>query len=130
MPRAHRGRFEPLDHFVLGHLAILEPVSALGSLHTAKRFIGLAIGVRTRSRSLHLHLARMKTTAVFLSVFFLFLKSGPVHTPWPRLGGGWQSGVYVFLQYGNRIPRLGPSLSDALPGNGRCVCLAARLLRM
>ena len=23
MPRAHRGRFEPFDHFVLGHLLIL-----------------------------------------------------------------------------------------------------------
>src|SRR5262249_25538343 len=46
MPRALRGRFEPLDHFVLGHLSILGPPSALGSPHAAKRFIGLAIVVR------------------------------------------------------------------------------------
>jgi hypothetical protein len=45
MPRALRGRFEPLDHFVLGHLSILGPLSALGSPHAAKRFIGLAIVV-------------------------------------------------------------------------------------
>src|SRR6516165_11482486 len=56
MPRALRGRFEPLDHFVLGHLSILGPLSPLGSPHAAKRFIGLAIGVRTRSRALRSHL--------------------------------------------------------------------------
>src|SRR5262249_47597207 len=50
MPRALRGRFEPLDHFVLGHLSILGPLSALGSPHAAKRFIGLAIVVRGKDR--------------------------------------------------------------------------------
>src|SRR5260370_40965930 len=41
MPRALRGRFEPLDHFVLGHhLSVLGPLSARGSPHAAKRFIG------------------------------------------------------------------------------------------
>src|SRR2546422_11397316 len=54
MPRALRGRFEPLDHFVLGHLSILGPLFALGSPHAAKRFIGLAIVVRRTS-----HIARM-----------------------------------------------------------------------
>jgi len=34
MPR----RFEPLDHFVLGHLAILGPLPALGTLYVAKHF--------------------------------------------------------------------------------------------
>src|SRR6266540_4608036 len=51
MPRALRGRVEPLDHFVLGHLSILGRLSALGSPHAAKRFIGFAIVVRTRSRA-------------------------------------------------------------------------------
>ena len=51
MPRALRGRFEPLDHFVLGHLSILGPLSALGSPHAAKRFIGLAIVVRGKDRA-------------------------------------------------------------------------------
>src|ERR1700746_1251620 len=46
MPRSLRGRFEPLDHFVLGHLSILGPLSTLGSPHAAKRFIGLAIVAR------------------------------------------------------------------------------------
>jgi hypothetical protein len=41
MPRALRGRFEPVDHLVLGHLSILGPLPALGSPHAAKRFIGL-----------------------------------------------------------------------------------------
>src|SRR6516164_274638 len=50
MPRALRGRFEPVDHFVLGHLSILGPLSALGSPHAAKRFIGLAIVVRGKDR--------------------------------------------------------------------------------
>src|SRR5262249_7092632 len=48
MPRAIRGRFKPLDHFVLGHLSILAPLSALGSPHAAKRFIGVTIVVRRR----------------------------------------------------------------------------------
>jgi hypothetical protein len=52
MPRALRGRFEPLDHFVLDHLSILGPLSALGSPHAAKRFIGLAIVVRRKDRGL------------------------------------------------------------------------------
>src|SRR6516162_9348146 len=47
MPRAVRGRFEPLDHFVLGHVSILG-FSALGSPHTVKRFIDLAIVVRAK----------------------------------------------------------------------------------
>src|SRR6516165_8519408 len=51
MPRALRGRFEPRDHFVLGHLSILAPLSALGSPHAVKRFIELAIVVRTRSHA-------------------------------------------------------------------------------
>jgi len=50
MPRALRGRFEPLDHFVLGQFTILGPASALGSPHAAKRFIGLAIVVRGKDR--------------------------------------------------------------------------------
>ena len=41
-------------------------------------------------------------------------------------GGRMAVGVYVFLQYGNKIPRLGPSLSDALSGNGVCVCVLSR----
>src|SRR5262249_28680280 len=49
MPRALRGRFEPLDHFVLGHLSILGPLSALGSPHAAKRFIGLAARIAAHS---------------------------------------------------------------------------------
>src|SRR5262249_24909511 len=48
MPRAIRGRFKPLDHFVLGHLSILAPLTALGSPHAAKRFIGVTIVVRRR----------------------------------------------------------------------------------
>src|SRR5262249_38689162 len=43
MPRALRGRFEPLDHFVLSHLSTSGLSLPLGSPHTAKRFIGLAI---------------------------------------------------------------------------------------
>src|ERR1700745_602951 len=50
MPRPLRGRFEPVDHFVLGHLSILGPLPALGSPHAAKRFIGLAIVVRGKDR--------------------------------------------------------------------------------
>src|SRR5262249_47266264 len=50
MPRALRGRFEIVDHFVLGHLSILGPLPALGSPHAAKRFIGLAIVVRGKDR--------------------------------------------------------------------------------
>jgi|SRR6516225_5325567 len=53
MPRALRSRVEALDHFVLGH--VFDPwasLSALGSPHTVKRFIDLAIVVRTRSRAL------------------------------------------------------------------------------
>ena len=44
-----------LNHSTISSLvifAILGPPSALGSPHAAKRFIGLAIGVRTRSRDL------------------------------------------------------------------------------
>src|SRR5215471_19268949 len=52
MPRALRGRFEPVDHFARGHLAILAPLPALGTLYAAKWFIDLAIVVRTRSRAL------------------------------------------------------------------------------
>src|SRR5438132_11463564 len=60
MPRALRGRFEALDHFVLGHLSILGPLSTLGSPHAAKRFIGLAIVVRRKDRRLHAsHIPRM-----------------------------------------------------------------------
>src|SRR5262249_22790978 len=43
-----------LNHLTISSLVIfrlLGPLSALGSPHTAKRFIGLAIGVRTRSRN-------------------------------------------------------------------------------
>src|SRR5262245_63390630 len=50
MPRALRGRIEPPDHFVLGHVSILGPLSALGSPHAARRFIGLAIVVRRKDR--------------------------------------------------------------------------------
>jgi hypothetical protein len=39
------GRFEPPDHFVLGHLCDPWPFSARGSPQGAKRFIGLAIRV-------------------------------------------------------------------------------------
>jgi hypothetical protein len=46
MPRALRGRFEALDHFVLGHLYNPWASLALGSPQAAKRFIDLAIGVR------------------------------------------------------------------------------------
>jgi hypothetical protein len=49
MPRAHRGQFESPDHFVLGHFAILWPFSAGGSPQTTRRFIGLAIRVKTRA---------------------------------------------------------------------------------
>jgi len=52
MPRALRGRFEPSDHFVLGHLSTLGLLSALGSPHTAKRFIGLAIGGKIAAHAL------------------------------------------------------------------------------
>src|SRR5215831_9079668 len=45
MPRALRGRFEPLDHFVLSHLST-SGLSLPWSPHAAKRFIGLAIVVR------------------------------------------------------------------------------------
>src|SRR5438270_857074 len=41
MPRALRGRFEPPEHFVLGHLCDPLAFSARGSPLTAKRFIGL-----------------------------------------------------------------------------------------
>ena len=48
MPRALRGRFEPVEHFVRGHLAILAPLPALGTLYAAKWFIDLAIVVRAK----------------------------------------------------------------------------------
>ena len=38
MARAVRGRFEPSDHFVLGHLSTLELLSALGSPVAGTRF--------------------------------------------------------------------------------------------
>src|SRR5262249_47329373 len=53
-----------LNHSIISSLvifAILGLLSALGSLHTAKRFIGLAIGVRTRS---HASLALRTSTRI------------------------------------------------------------------
>src|SRR5262245_36916842 len=53
MPRAHRRCIEPSDHVVLGHLSIPGPSSGRWATpHAAKRFIGLAIGVRTKRRAL------------------------------------------------------------------------------
>ena len=73
----------------------------------------------------------MKTTAVFLSVFFLFLKSGPVHTPWPRLGGGWQSESTFSFNMGTEFRDWAPLSAMRYREMGCvCVCLAARLLRM
>src|SRR6516165_11795312 len=56
MPRALRGRFEPLDHFVLGHL--YHPWASLCPWVAARRKAvhWLAIGVRTRSRASCSHL--------------------------------------------------------------------------
>src|SRR6516164_6586934 len=59
MPRAHWGRFEPLDHFVLGHLSILAPLSALGSPHAVKRFIGLVLALGGKIAAHASHIARM-----------------------------------------------------------------------
>jgi hypothetical protein len=60
----------------------------------------------------------------FCRIFiFSFLKSDPVHTPHPRCGEGRMGvGVSAFLQYGTRIPRLGPALAAiAIRQNGRCL---------
>src|SRR5215468_3008704 len=46
-----------LNHLIISSwviFSILGPLSALGSPHAAKQFIGLAIGVRTKSRGLAL----------------------------------------------------------------------------
>src|SRR5262245_43539818 len=43
MPRAHWGRFEPPDHFVLGHLCDPLAFSARGSPQAAKRFIACVL---------------------------------------------------------------------------------------
>src|SRR5215831_16968658 len=100
-----------LNHSIISSLGL----SALGSLHTAKRFIGLAIGVRTRSRDLHLLASRSYENDCGFSIcLFPFPEIGSGAYPMAPAGGRMAVGVYVFLQYGNRIPRLGPSLSDAL----------------
>src|SRR5262249_28307938 len=55
-------------------LPILGPPSALGSLHTAKRFIGLAIGVRTRARDLHImhhRIALLASTTVDIAIYLV-----------------------------------------------------------
>ena len=70
MPRALRGRFEPVEHFVRGHLAILAPLPALGTLYAAKWFIDLAIVVRTRSCASH----RMSLRQVILAIIGMSLR--------------------------------------------------------
>ena len=58
---------------------------------------------------------------------FSFRKSGPVHTPMAPAGGRMAVGVYVFLQYGNRIPRLGLSQRCAIwKWCVVCVCVLSR----
>ena len=55
MPRAPRGRFEPLDHFVLGHLSMFGLFSAVAR----RRAHGLAIVVRWKIAVHASHIARM-----------------------------------------------------------------------
>ena len=63
MPRAHWGRFEPPEHFVVGHV-----YDSLGlSLPVGRRTprngsLVLAIGVRTRSHALLSRIGRLKPT--------------------------------------------------------------------
>ena len=104
-------------------VALIDAEGRSMTAHTAKRFIGLAIGVRTRSRDLHLLASRSYENDCGFSIcLFPFPEIGSGAYPMAPAGGRMAVGVYVFLQYGNRIPRLGPSLSDALSGNGVCVC--------
>src|SRR5262245_39053286 len=67
----------------------------------AKRFIGLAIGVRTRSRDLHSLASRSYENDCGFSVC-------PVHTGRPRAGGrdGWQeeSNIQPFRWFPPRLP--------------------------
>src|SRR5215471_4448968 len=90
MPRALWGRFEALDHFVLGHLAILGPLSALGSPHAAKRFIGLVSALGARIAGGEQERERKKKRLSLCFYFFSSTGSGghPHPPPWKR---GWMA---------------------------------------
>src|SRR6516162_2184899 len=130
-----------LKHSIISSLVIfrlLGSLSALGSPHAAKRFIGLAIGVRTRSRALlllvrHHALILLRHLLCFSLYpqinpqigerkkqyfrqgnpifFFVFNELGPVHTPTPapEIGGG-DLGVSALPSIWDQNPRLGPAL--------------------
>src|SRR6516165_11154233 len=87
MPRALRGRFEPLDHFVLGHL--YHPWASLCPWVAARRKAvhWLAIGVRTKSRALRSHApaGRVPQSSLVSSTGTLFAVWG---RPWTSLGDG------------------------------------------
>src|SRR5262245_20701121 len=72
-----------LNHPIISSLDIfrlLGPLSALGSPHAAKRFIGLAIGVRTKSRALRSH-SHPPSRLCPLNMG-LFLRMGPKSGNW------------------------------------------------
>src|SRR6516162_7443389 len=82
MPRAHRGRFEPFDHFVLGHLSILAPLSAPWvvargeTVHWFSYRVRRKDGASSITHRSHEHratLARMKPTQLLPVVLALLL---------------------------------------------------------